>query len=204
MKLEKILEKSALMFQRYGIRSVTMDDISKELSISKKTLYAYVDDKKDLVTKVIEMYSSKSFLKDCDNNEDLNAVEEFHFMYKSLKEMLLSHNPNIEFDLKKYYPDIYRKFKKHKNQKIKEHFTNNLKKGKEQGFYRSDINVEILSWWHILRMETLQTKVHELIEKENLDKTKVFMELIKYHFHAVATDKGEKEFNKLLKQETNA
>ncbi|MEM1220215.1 MAG: helix-turn-helix domain-containing protein, partial [Bacteroidota bacterium] len=50
MTIERdILSRSKRLFLRYGIRSVTMDDISKEMGISKKTLYQYVDNKADLI-----------------------------------------------------------------------------------------------------------------------------------------------------------
>jgi AcrR family transcriptional regulator len=47
-ELQDILEKVSLLYRKYGIKSITMDDVAKELGISKKTLYQYVSDKKDL------------------------------------------------------------------------------------------------------------------------------------------------------------
>ena len=37
---------------RYGVRSVTMDDIAKELGISKKTIYIHFSDKNTIVREV--------------------------------------------------------------------------------------------------------------------------------------------------------
>jgi AcrR family transcriptional regulator len=53
-ELNEILEKVSLLYRRYGIKSITMDDVAKELGISKKTLYQHVSDKTDLVRKVVE------------------------------------------------------------------------------------------------------------------------------------------------------
>ncbi|MCU0359257.1 MAG: TetR/AcrR family transcriptional regulator [Bacteroidia bacterium] len=44
---EKILHTSLQMFFRYGIKHVTMDDIAKELGMSKKTIYQYFKEKDD-------------------------------------------------------------------------------------------------------------------------------------------------------------
>ena len=54
LELTNILKKVKSLYQKYGIKSITMDDVSRELGISKKTLYQYVADKNDLVNKVVE------------------------------------------------------------------------------------------------------------------------------------------------------
>ena len=46
---KKILEGTKELFMRYGIRSVSMDDIARHLSVSKKTLYQHFADKDELV-----------------------------------------------------------------------------------------------------------------------------------------------------------
>ena len=51
---QRIIDTAESMFFRFGIRSVTMDDIAKELGISKKTIYHYFADKDNLVEKVTE------------------------------------------------------------------------------------------------------------------------------------------------------
>jgi len=53
-ELKNILVKVHELYMKYGIKSVTMDDVARELSISKKTLYQYVTDKDDLVGKFID------------------------------------------------------------------------------------------------------------------------------------------------------
>jgi AraC-like DNA-binding protein len=50
---ERILQTAETIFMRMGIRSVSMDDISAELGMSKKTLYQYFEDKDQLVTTVV-------------------------------------------------------------------------------------------------------------------------------------------------------
>ena len=51
-KLIAILDGASILYMKYGIKSVTMDDIAHELGISKKTLYLYVTDKEDLVKQI--------------------------------------------------------------------------------------------------------------------------------------------------------
>ena len=64
------------LYKKYGIKSVTMDDIARELGISKKTLYNLVSDKKELVEKVI--LQEFDDVKECFNRvfekEGINAI----------------------------------------------------------------------------------------------------------------------------------
>ena len=52
--LKNILLKVRELYMKYGIKSITMDDVAKELGISKKTLYQHITDKDDLVSKFID------------------------------------------------------------------------------------------------------------------------------------------------------
>jgi len=53
-KEKEIVQKVALLYGKYGIKSVTMDDVAHEIGISKKTLYEYFSDKQHLVNAVVE------------------------------------------------------------------------------------------------------------------------------------------------------
>ena len=52
---EKYLIAITQQFMKYGIKSVTMDDISKNLFISKKTLYKHFKDKDDIVETIMKL-----------------------------------------------------------------------------------------------------------------------------------------------------
>ena len=61
-EFDRILEKVSVLYRKYGIKSVTMDDVAHELGISKKTLYQYVNDKTELVEKVVEFTRHCNFI----------------------------------------------------------------------------------------------------------------------------------------------
>ena len=114
-KESAILDQVRKLFMRYGIRSVTMDDISRELKISKKTLYKFVTDKQDLVVKVMTA--------ECKGDECLftkitadskNAIDELLNITVHLGQKVQEIHPSIHFDLEKYYPDAWEIFNKHK------------------------------------------------------------------------------------------
>ena len=50
---DRIQEKATELFMRFGIRSVSMDDIATQLGMSKKTIYQFFADKDELVDAVM-------------------------------------------------------------------------------------------------------------------------------------------------------
>ena len=53
LKIQFAAEK---LFNRFGVRSVSMDDVSKEINISKKTLYKCFRDKNELISTLNEKH----------------------------------------------------------------------------------------------------------------------------------------------------
>ena len=52
---ERIVNKAHELFMRYGIRSVSMDEIATQLGMSKKTIYQFYADKDALVAGVVDI-----------------------------------------------------------------------------------------------------------------------------------------------------
>lgn len=59
---EKILTNAAELFLTYGFKSITMDDISSHLGISKKTIYQHFENKTILVEAVTLFTFEKHFM----------------------------------------------------------------------------------------------------------------------------------------------
>ena len=117
-ELINILNKVKVLYSKYGIRSVTMDDVSRELGMSKKTLYQYVKDKTELVDKIVDLEIDRyGCFFDSLSSQNLNAIEELFEVQKIVSKMLREHNPSQNYDLRKYYPEQYDKILKIKLKK---------------------------------------------------------------------------------------
>ncbi|TRZ69617.1 MAG: TetR/AcrR family transcriptional regulator, partial [Bacteroidetes bacterium] len=107
-KVQGILNNVSRLYHRYGIKSVTMDDVASHLSISKKTLYEFFHDKKDLVGQVLNSEHENNYLVFNEiQKRRLSAIEELFEIYKSIKKMILDYNPSMDYDIRKYYPDLF-------------------------------------------------------------------------------------------------
>ncbi|MCK4677726.1 MAG: TetR/AcrR family transcriptional regulator, partial [Bacteroidales bacterium] len=118
-KVLAIVKKVRTLYTEYGIKSVTMDDVAHELSISKKTLYQHFADKKDLVLAVLkEDYRKRQIDFSSILNNKVNAIEELFLYYKLQIRIIRDHKPSFVYDLKKYYPDIFNHFQVIKRERI--------------------------------------------------------------------------------------
>jgi hypothetical protein len=90
---ERIQQKAAELFRRYGIRSVTMDEIATQLGISKKTIYQFYSDKdtlvKDIFTGITDENKKKCYhFKDISENaihEQFLAGDSAHEIFNDLE-----------------------------------------------------------------------------------------------------------------------
>ena len=106
-KEKEIILAASEVFMRLGIKSVNMDDISRQLGISKKTLYKYVSDKNDLVKKVVQTLmdmEDEAILEI--QSKNLNAIEENLEIMKYIVGMLNNLHPSVMFDMEKYHPTV--------------------------------------------------------------------------------------------------
>ena len=200
-KKAEIVEKIYSMYHKYGIRSVTMDDVVHELGISKKTLYQYFTDKTELVSAVMERgYQKRKQEMEFSMKDRKNAIEEMLVYYELQLKMIKDYKPTLLYDLKKYYPEIYERVTARKRKHIYESVLLNLKRGKNEGLYRSELNEEILARLNLMRVEGIMSL--GIFTLEEITSPEFFREVFTYHMYGIVNDKGrkilEKNIDKLL------
>ncbi len=197
-KAQNIVEQVAKMYLDYGIKGVTMDDVAHKLAISKKTLYQYFNDKKELVWAVLEYLNGKRHIDFSILEEhDTNAIDELFIFYKIQIQMIKNHKPAFVHDLRKYYLDIYTHFQKIKHKRILESIKGNLIKGKKEGLYRNELNEDIISRLNLMRIEAIMNT--DIFSIEELVSTDLFSEIFRYNFFGIVSDKGRE----MLQQKIN-
>lgn len=166
-----------------------MDDVARHLCISKKTLYEYFKDKEDLVEQVmlLEYHEREVSFREIEEKK-LNAIEELLEVYRLLNGLYRNFNPSVEYDIKKYYPDLYMKIKEMRRKRMYDSTLKNMNKGKKEGLYRSDLNTEIISKLHLFRIENLTD--NDVFSIDEIVSFKVFHEIFVYHLHGLLSEKG--------------
>ncbi|MCX6247032.1 MAG: TetR/AcrR family transcriptional regulator [Bacteroidetes bacterium] len=193
-KTLNILEQVTRLYKRYGIKSVTMDDVASHLCISKKTLYEHFKDKEDLVRNIVLLdYNkrNKFFLEI--KRKNLNAIEELFEVYRMINSMFRDYNASMEYDIHKYYPDLFSKVKDIRRKQMFETMYSNMNKGKREGLYRKDLNSRIIARLHVFKVENMFD--NEIFTMEELSSIKVFNEVFVYHMQGIMNEMGRSFFD---------
>ncbi len=187
-KNAELLKKITDIFYRCGIKSVTMDEIARELCISKKTLYQYFKDKNDIIEQIVNYHIENMQCDLCSLYDDSdNAIDVLLIVSKYISDQLQRVHPSVTFDLQKYYPEAWKKHTDFRKIHIVNDIIKNMNIGIEQGFYRNDFNIDIIARFYLARIENLLHN-EELIKNYSFEE--LFNTLFIYHIRGIANKKG--------------
>lgn len=196
---ERIQHKAAELFKRYGIRSVTMDEIATQLGISKKTIYQYYSDKgalvKDIFNDIIGQNKQKCTQFRCGAE---NAIHEQYLAAEMSHEIFNNMNSAMLFDLSKFHPDIFAELEKFKKHFLFNVIKDNLQRGVKEGFFRKDMNVDIITWLRLDMISGLFFNEEVLSGKTKPEQFEI--EMRDFFFHGICTEKGINMLNKYKHQ----
>ncbi len=192
---ERIVTKAHELFMRYGVRSVSMDEIANHLGMSKKTIYQFFSDKDALVEAVIDIEINSS-MQNCERyrNKSENPVHEIFIATDMIMELLKNRSASLVYDLEKYHTGAFRKITEHKNKFIYEVIKSNLDKGKEEDLYRQEINTGILARYRLATVFLLFNP--EIFPSGKNDLSHVIEEITDNFLRGIVTGKGLKLIQK--------
>ena len=188
---DKIFNAAVQLFLQYGVKSVSMDDLARELGMSKKTIYNHFSNKKELVR-----FTMMRFLE---HDEEIiltliaksnSALDEMFNITRHVQYLIRAMKPSLIFDLKKYYRDTWREIENTHFAFIQKTIQSNITRGMEEGIYRAGIKPDIIAGFY--------SKVSECAADEQLfpinkySKVELFTQHVHYHLHGLVNDKGRK------------
>lgn len=139
----KIIDTAMPLFKSNGVKAVKMDDIATLLQISKRTLYEIYSNKEDLLYEGIKHDSEtfqaqlSSYAETTDNEMDVIA----YFLKSKLKDFDQT-IPSFYTGIHKYKRIVEYLQNAHEGQKQKS--KDFFKRGIAHGFFRDDLNYEIV------------------------------------------------------------
>lgn len=195
---EKILKTSLALFFKYGIKHITMDDIAKELGMSKKTIYQFYKEKDDLVNQLctIELKTQECEFDEM-NKTAKDPIHEIMLISEKMMAMMQNINPMFFLDLQKFYPTAFQKFQSFKENCAYKNILINIKRGIELGVYRSDLDVEFVSRLRMAQIDMLMFGNYFTYEKVSFAKTNALV--LDIFVFGICTAKGHKLFNNYKK-----
>jgi AcrR family transcriptional regulator len=200
--VERILLKARDLMLQSGLRQVTMDDLAHQLGISKKTIYLYYKDKDDLVKAVVnlELKEHEMTCKYCKSKAE-NAIHEMFLLMENMKAMTQTMNPNSMMELEKHFSNAFDMIKNHKDEFLFSLIKQNLMKGIEEGCYRKDLDIDIISKF---RLETVFIPFNlHLFPLSKFNSLEVHTQLMEHFVYGLMTIKGHElmdRYKQLSKQ----
>jgi AcrR family transcriptional regulator len=198
---ENILRVATPRMQQVGIRSVSIEDLCKELGISKKTFYVYFPSKDDLVDAMLHAHETK-ITQDVQhlvaNKTVVQLLVDWTKITKQTEKS--SHQtPPVLYDLKKYYPNLFKQHLKRVRRVMQEFLVQFLQKGQTEGIFRQEIDVEVASMLmvntHLMLAEYADN--HELNPQEIRHIGKTSMDIL---LRGVFTPEGLQTLEKAVKK----
>ncbi len=176
-------------FRKHGYKSVTMDDIARELGRSKKTLYQVVSNKQELIDLVIDedIQCDDSAVRQA-REVSVDAIDEMLSIARHFAEQLRSLSPAALYDLQKYYRTTWERVDRHHNEGMIETVRANLRRGQAEGLYRTSIDRELIAHLFVKGPEAfIHEQRYRVVDN---DWGRVLDEFMCYHINGVATDRG--------------
>ncbi len=200
VKKKDIHEQAHRLFMRFGIKSMTMDDVATQLRVSKKTLYEHFTDKNDLVEQVVGgVCKHHRTTIDGICAKGLNAIDENHEIITFIVGQIGGVHPSVQFDLQKYHPKAWGLLEHQEQTDIHRCVTSNLKKGIKESLYREDLDVEVIARIYISRIDA--TWDGRVFPTEQFNIKDVLWKHFEYHIRGIASRKGLEYLEKKVKKE---
>lgn len=195
VQIDRILQGGEELFLKAGIKSVTMDDIAKQVGMSKKTIYQFFKDKNELVVALVKkkLDEDECMIKDI-IAKSTNVIEEMINMMKGSEEVFSRINPIVIHDMQKYHPGAWEVFQNFKADVIIHTLEELLTKGINQGYIRPEIDVKIIARMRVSQVEIgFNTQIFPLAD---FNPWKVQSQFLEHFNYGICTLKGYKLLNK--------
>jgi TetR/AcrR family transcriptional regulator, cholesterol catabolism regulator len=202
MDLNKILKRSEVLFLRYGIKSVTMDDLAREIGISKKTLYLHFDTKNKLIEQIIATHTVR---EQCLISEivqtSADALDEILKIAQYITLELARLTPTVVYDLQKYHRDAWDSREKSSNEFIYGIIRQNLERGIHEKLYRSNLDSDIVAKLYVGKSNVIVDET--LFPQAQYPKVALFKQFINYHLHGILSPSGLERLNAMQQYSTH-
>ncbi|MDR0430914.1 MAG: TetR/AcrR family transcriptional regulator [Tannerellaceae bacterium] len=182
---EQIITIAFDLFSQYGIKSVSMDDIARNMSISKRTLYSFFEDKETLLVEGLKYTNDRlsNFITQLEK-EEYTAIVIVILFYEELMKRPRWYSKKFYEDIKKYPKAI------EKRKAEKEAFTTIstriFNRGVKEGVFQQEVNFEIVG---LLAKEQLKM-LHPSKSFSKHSNEEVYNTVLVTFLRGICTDKG--------------
>ncbi len=194
---ERILQETEIRIKRYGYKGLNLDELARELGVSKKTLYQHFGDKKSLATESVKQMLHR---EECIFNDIYELRKSTLNMMLSIsqhiRKMIRGINPVAFQEMKRFLPEAWEMFVQHRESHMHDMLVECLKRGVQEGVFRDDFDIEVIVK---MRMHQIEMAFDpEIFPQERFEPGHVQQEFFIHFFNGIATTKGVEQFKTLM------
>lgn len=195
----KIILRATELFLSLGFKSVTMDDLAQSMGISKKTIYQFFKNKDQLIrscTRSVQIKLVEEFNEIRKNAG--NPIIELFQVKKEVMKILGNTETAPQFQLQKFYPEIYKELKDREFDLVGKNLQESLERGINSGYFREEINIDFIIRIYLNGLAGVRDI--NLFPIKEFKVEQVLEEFIEYHLRAISTKKGLTLLNRIYKK----
>lgn len=200
MELEQqILTKTRELFFKYGVKSITMDDIAANLGMSKKTIYAAFPDKKALLKQMVSDYLQlHQQSSQCEVADSANAIERMLKAAAAGVQFMEKINPVFLYDMQKYFGDVWSVFETYRNTEIRKEVKSCLQQAQQEGLVREELELDLVVSMHMQHIDLMVEPGH--FENLQMPRAEIIKTVLITFLNGICTPKGIKALQRLLEK----
>ncbi len=191
---ERIVEAARGLFLAQGFSKVTMDELSEELGISKKTLYQNFRSKDDLLDAVIEwqiILLTGKMREVVESSDDF--IDKIYSIYMSVGKMICQVSKQFQDDIRKYRPDLWKRVEEVRAKQVLGGFSHMLDEGIRLGLVRDDLNREIVLLMYLSAIQGIINP--EVLVRSSFSTEEAFQTILRVYFDGILTETARKLFH---------
>lgn len=200
MELEQqILTKTRELFFKYGVKSITMDDIAANLGMSKKTIYAAFPDKKALLKQMVSDYLQlHQQSSQCEVADSANAIERMLKAAAAGVQFMEKINPVFLYDMQKYFGDVWSVFETYRNTEIRKEVKSCLQQAQQEGLVREELELDLVVSMHMQHIDLMVEPGH--FENLQMPRAEIIKTVLITFLNGICTPKGIKALQRILEK----
>lgn len=192
---ERIISHAEDRFLSSGFNKVTLDELSSELGISKKTMYKFFPSKDDLLKTIIRALQrrvEKNIISIVHSEKPTaQKLAEFMLFIGKIAGRL---SRAFQMDVQRFAPGIWKEMDSFRREKITVYFGALIQEAKKEGIFRSDVNDQIV---FMMFLNSVQSIVNpEVLSQHSFSPKEAMYTIFHVIFEGSLTDEARKEFLK--------
>ena len=196
-KKDNIIKKVIPIYSKYGLKDLTMNELAKELGITKATLYNYFSTREEIVEGTLRyILDNIKVFEHVIRDEKIDYIERYYKSVQILCENVKDVSNIFLRDLKTVFPHLWFMV-----DTFRDYATNILedfyKNGQAKGIFK-DFNINIYVLTDRLFLDALANA--ELLESNNLTLEKAFLEYFKMKCFGIVEGEYKSQLQNIIEK----